>query len=271
MEIRNEKLEMARMQRRWSVAVASERVGVSINTFNRWERGLQVPQLGTLDQLCRAFGLTPEELGFEQAIAIKRRTAKIAQPSSSVIQHEATKPASQGIQIVRAIEFAPNSRPTPDPFSTPDEAVVYDITHRHPDHEACLQQARRSLTQMNLIQHKKEGAFGLSRRQAIAALIGAPAAVFGVAEAAQETLLHPEEVLALSAVNIPLTWRLYFEGGLREVARILPGYLSRLSKLVEQPSPYQQTAALLASHAYQLASLLTLQYKNYGTALTYAK
>ena len=271
MEKPNEKLEMARMQRRWSVVVASERVGVSINTFNRWERGLQVPQLGTLDQLCRAFGLSPEELGFEQAIAIKRRAVNKTQPLSSLSLPRSTMTTSQSIQTVDVIELAPASPLTPDHSSTSYEAAVYDIAHRLPDHEVCLQQARRSLIQMNSIQHQREGVFGLSRRQAIAALIGAPAAVFGVAATTQETLLHPEEVVALSMVNIPLTWRLYFEGGLTEVTRILPSYLSRLSKLVEQPSPYQQKAAFLASQAYQLASLLTLQYQNYGTALTYAK
>jgi len=138
-----------------------------------------VPQLGTLDQLCRAFGLSPEELGFEQAIAIKRRTTNKTQqqPSTSL-------PLSQlGNTNIDSVS-------TPDHFSTPYEPMVYDIAHRHPDHDTGLQQARRSLTQMNLIQYKRDGAFGLSRRQAIVALIGTPAAVFGVAETAQETLLH---------------------------------------------------------------------------------
>src|SRR5437879_3394410 len=74
MAVRNEKLEAARLQRRWSVEVASARVGVSVNTFNRWERGLQIPQLDTLDRLCNAFNMTPEELGFGDAIVSKRRT-----------------------------------------------------------------------------------------------------------------------------------------------------------------------------------------------------
>ncbi|HEY5002278.1 MAG TPA: helix-turn-helix transcriptional regulator, partial [Ktedonobacteraceae bacterium] len=74
MAIPNEQLEAARMHKRWSVNVASEKVGVSVNTFNRWERGLQVPQLSTLDMVCRAFDMSPEELGFEQALIAKRRT-----------------------------------------------------------------------------------------------------------------------------------------------------------------------------------------------------
>src|ERR1700738_3673430 len=74
MAIPNEQLEAARMHKRWGVTVASEKVGVSVNTFNRWERGLQVPQLSTLDMVCKAFDMSPEELGFAHAIIAKRRS-----------------------------------------------------------------------------------------------------------------------------------------------------------------------------------------------------
>src|ERR1700692_4837781 len=68
----NEQLETARMHKRWSVALASEKAGVSINTFNRWERGLQIPQLSTLDQVCNAFDMSPEDLGFGHVVEVKR-------------------------------------------------------------------------------------------------------------------------------------------------------------------------------------------------------
>jgi DNA-binding XRE family transcriptional regulator len=60
----NEKLQRARLAKRWSVTVASRQVGVSTNTFNRWERGLQIPQLTTLDQLMDAFEMSAQDLGF---------------------------------------------------------------------------------------------------------------------------------------------------------------------------------------------------------------
>jgi transcriptional regulator with XRE-family HTH domain len=63
----NEKLKAARYQRRWSQAVAAERAGVAVLTYSRWEKGTQRPYLTTLDQLCNAFGMPPEELGFEPA------------------------------------------------------------------------------------------------------------------------------------------------------------------------------------------------------------
>jgi tetratricopeptide (TPR) repeat protein len=119
--------------------------------------------------------------------------------------------------------------------------------------------------------NSKDGSEGISRRQAIIALISTPAAVFGVTQGLKHATLHPEEVLALCAANLPLIWRLYFEGGLTEVGQILPGYISQLQVLAEHPSRYQQKAATLASQAYQLASLLALQYQNFGAALGDAK
>jgi tetratricopeptide (TPR) repeat protein len=71
-------------------------------------------------------------------------------------------------------------------------------------------------------------------------------------------------------MSIPLSWRLYFEGGLSEVNQTLPSYLTQLTKLAQEPSRYQRRAASLASQGYQLASLLASQYQNFGMAITYA-
>src|SRR5579885_2498588 len=258
----NNKLESARMCKRWSIAVASEKAGVSVNTFNRWERGLQVPQLGTLDQVCKAFGLSPEELGFEQAISAKRRSRSARQ-----------KQAEADNAAVACFSPAPLVS-TPAPVEAGPPSLI--ITHQQPINElaACIEQAQRSLESMSrgIYQDPQRADENdrVSRRQAIAALISTPAAVFGITQGANPILLHPEEVLALCTVNIPLSWQLYFEGGLAEVERILPGYLSQLTALAHQPSRYQKRAASLASKGHQLASLLEGQYQNFGMAHSHA-
>ncbi|QBD81535.1 XRE family transcriptional regulator [Ktedonosporobacter rubrisoli] len=249
----NAKLEAARMQRRWSVAVASEKAGVSINTFNRWERGLQVPQLGTLDQACRAFGLSPEELGFENAIRAKRRATATAKPP----------PLSCPASINHPSTNQPSSNTAYTPTIVVCQQPAYEL-------QTCLEQARRSLEGMK-ITYSKGGDEGVSRRQAIVALISTPAVVFGLTQSASSAALRPQEALALCEAAIPLSWRLYFEGGLVEVGQILPGYLSQLMALAQHPSQHQQKAARLTSQANQLSSLLSLQYQNFGTALTYAR
>ncbi len=111
----------------------------------------------------------------------------------------------------------------------------------------------------------------LSRRHAIMTLISTPAGVLGLTQRNNSGILHPEEILSLCAMSIPLCWQLYFEGGLQEVERILPGYLSQLVMLIQSSPSQRLRAASLASQSCQLASLLALQHQNFGTAHTYTQ
>jgi len=61
----NKKLRTARERRFWSMEKAAEKVGVSLNTYSRWETGRQRPRLYSLGRLCMAFGMEPVELGFD--------------------------------------------------------------------------------------------------------------------------------------------------------------------------------------------------------------
>src|SRR2546421_12837863 len=60
----NQNLRKARQQKHWSIEKAAEKVGVSWLTFSRWDHGTQRPHPATLDMLCKAFGMSPEELGY---------------------------------------------------------------------------------------------------------------------------------------------------------------------------------------------------------------
>ncbi len=244
----NELLEAARMQKRWSVAVASERAGVSVNTFNRWERGLQIPQLSTLDQVCNAFDMSPEDLGFGHAIEIKRRTPPQRKAEAGLSTADIPSASTAGNAAI------------------PIEQPIYGLP-------SSAEQAKRSLEIMSQISRKKssgEEDKGFSRRQAITTLIGAPLTVFGLAQGTRESVLHPDEMLSLCTISVPLLWRLYFEGGMVAVTQSLPGYLSQLTKLAQEPSHYQKRAASLASQGYQLGSLLSVQHQNFGAASTNA-
>ncbi len=133
MPIVNKKLEAARMYKRWSVAVASEKVGVSVNTFNRWERGLQVPQLGTLDQLCAAFALSPEELGFAHAVVPRRRQAS---PPSLPHSDRVLPPDPSPLIVAPSPLMTPLLDAFPAAAMTPYEIHLY------------FEQAKRSLETM---------------------------------------------------------------------------------------------------------------------------
>lgn len=47
-----------RRQRKWTLAQASERIGVSINTLSRWEQGTQDPRGYNLQRICEVYGIT---------------------------------------------------------------------------------------------------------------------------------------------------------------------------------------------------------------------
>lgn len=65
----NQKLRAVRKSKRCSMQVAAERVGVDRVTYSRWERGVQDPQPTSLDMLCQAFEMSPEELGYGHLVA----------------------------------------------------------------------------------------------------------------------------------------------------------------------------------------------------------
>src|SRR5216683_863390 len=94
--MQNQKLRKARLQKRWSIEKAAEKVGVSWHTYSRWEHGTQRPHPTTLDMLCDAFGMSPEELGLafedvepasESDEQMKRREAlqKIAETTGTLL------------------------------------------------------------------------------------------------------------------------------------------------------------------------------------------
>lgn len=233
----NERLYRARLEKRWSLAAASRRVGVSANTFNRWERGLQVPQLATLDQLMAAFEMSAEELGFGFVIS----------------------PAPKAESSPEEEAAAVFSRPliSESPYAA---CTSYSLRSSRPAHVQSLAEARAEAE-----------AEQLSRRQVIAALIGTPAAIFCARQGDNLSLLRVEEILTLCATHIPLCWQLYFEGGRAEVEKVLPDYITQLSTLARHPSTYQKRAATLLSQAYQLASLLATQHQDYGAASAAAR
>jgi len=111
----------------------------------------------------------------------------------------------------------------------------------------------------------------VNRREATQRISELGLALFAAPLMAVSHQLHKEEILALCATDIPICWRLYFDGHLSEVQHILfPVHLSQLAALVGE-SRYQEQAASLASKAYQLAALIEMHHQNLGSALTYAK
>src|SRR5450631_3902618 len=56
------KLATARYEKGWSQEEVAERVGVTRNTFSKWERGVVTPYPFHIHRLCKLFEKTTEEL-----------------------------------------------------------------------------------------------------------------------------------------------------------------------------------------------------------------
>src|SRR5579875_187491 len=77
----NTLLRSARLKKSWTPEFVSGKVGVSLNTYIRWEEGVQTPRLSSLDALCKVFEMSPEELGFPRP-SVSRRDAEEAKTAS---------------------------------------------------------------------------------------------------------------------------------------------------------------------------------------------
>lgn len=72
MKKNNTMLQSARIKKSWTPEFVSKKVGVSLNTYIRWETGIQVPRPSSLNALCNVFEMTPTELGFADVFSEKK-------------------------------------------------------------------------------------------------------------------------------------------------------------------------------------------------------
>lgn len=172
MEKPNSLLKTARMERSWTPAFVSAQVGVSLNTYQRWESGIQIPRQGSLKALCQMFAMSPDELGFAAPILVEKGVLEKMQPQDTPVS------------------------PPPDEYD------------------------QQGLT----------------------------------------------DALALWSVGIASCWQWFMAGGQTELERLVPTYLTRLSKPTLYPGTEQRAAASLTAQVYQLLALLDLQRGDFVAA-----
>lgn len=243
--MRNEKLITAREERRWTQEKAAEKVGVSRVAYARWEEKGIIPHLSTINMVCNAFKMTPESLGFREPVNIPVRISSGIQLSTTAIGN-----ANMLSIGVLALSLAQRQ---------------YSWTFE--DLRARTEQEMRRLE----MEQRKYKDGDVSRRQALSFLAGLPVAFLGFSQANTETALPAEEVLPLYISSVPACWKLFFEGELAEVEKLIPTYITHLTPLAQQFSKYQKPAANLLSQAHQLGSLLVLQHEDFGSSLAHCK
>lgn len=243
----NKKLRQARNDRYWSIDEAAKRIGVSRTTYIRWEQGEQDPHDSTLTLACDAFKMSAEQLGF-------RKLINMALPSSMVRTSPVYLAGSESNTLAV------------DMFSTGILALA--LAQRQYGWTSDELQSRTAQEMRRFdMEHENEN---IPRRQVLSFLVGLPAAVLGL-QASGKAVLQDEEALPLFVSSIPACWKLYFNGDLAEVERVLPSYLAHLTALAQRSSKLENTAWSLASQAYQLASLVVLEHEDFGASLNYCK
>jgi len=96
----NHKLRAARKAKGWTIETAAEKVGVSVVTFSRWEKGTQTPYLSTVRGICKAFHKSPQDLGLEHLVEEpgEEETKHVALSSVS-LQIDQSSPAQNSTLI----------------------------------------------------------------------------------------------------------------------------------------------------------------------------
>ncbi len=232
----NHKLRAARKAKAWTIETAAEKVGVSWVTYSRWEKGTQTPYLSTVRDICKAFHKSPQDLGLEHLVEEpgEEETNDGTPPSMTL-----PPPSDQNSSVITL---------TQEQVAMFFSLIGDGMKHFDPAKRETVEKLLRTFGFVT-------GTALLSPLQGLVQM---------------GTVLHTEEVLSLSSANMPIFWRLYFDGHLWEVEHLLPDYLSSLSALAEQPSTHQKQAANLASKAHQLACMITLQPQDYASALIHA-
>jgi transcriptional regulator with XRE-family HTH domain/tetratricopeptide (TPR) repeat protein len=251
----NQKLRDARMRKHWSQTKAAAACNVDVQTFYRWEHGLQIPRGDSLDLLCRIFDCTEEDLGFGYPTISKEQQSQ-----------QASKSTETSMPVIL--------------LTSQQTTAFNDLLNLGDEMDTISLSKRKALAK--LFQSQQNKPFGtsieptiltatLSRRHALAAIIGTTATALGLAQDIGYPQLHEEEILLLCSSNIPLCWTLYFEGGLNETKEHITSYIQQLSQLASRSTRSRKQAAGLASQAYQLSALIEILQHNLGTALQHAK
>lgn len=190
----NHKLRAARKQKRWTMAVAADKVGVTEQTYSFWENGKHIPHPSTLDLLCEAFEMPPEKLGFAHLVE-EPVQEEISKVTPLAMSQPPLLTQSASVPLLSEEEVAAIS-----------SLLGGTMEHFDPSKRATLEKLLKIV--------------GIATGD----LLISP--LRGLTQVGK--LLHNEEILSISATHIPILWRLYFDGHLSEVERMLPDYLTLL-------------------------------------------
>src|SRR5579885_3436630 len=239
------KLAQARKRKQWTLKQAAEAVGVTLNTFHRWEWGEQRPYKYNIAQLCKAFAASPEELGFVE----DTDTEALKQTEQHAI-----------------LDYSPAEDAT--------------LAIRKRDLTLCLmrvvwqwrpQAAQYDVLQAQVIQElESKMQDPITRRDALRRLALLPIEMSSLSVFSTALKVPAEEILAQCAAGITACRYLRQGKDLSFAADIASHYIPSL-KLILQSSMHRKAAANLLAQCYTLKSGLAHHVGNSDEqAISYA-
>ena len=257
----NGKLVAARKSKNWKQIRASEEVGADLRTYQRWERGESVPQPYYRDKLCKVFGMSLKELGYDFfAVVTTDPIAQLHNNSAQIsrlngIEEQRDWASWFGLKLAQILGLLRMTSLWSNDFSEEIQTLV--------DQEI-------KMIDETLEQHLAIEQQAVSRRQALVTIAALPLALLGLksgplADAATQ------EFLPQCSASITACWHLLRGNGLIAVSDIIPQFIPQLKTLALHPSKYQKTAARLVAQASILQAILAMHRLNFAGREAYCK
>jgi transcriptional regulator with XRE-family HTH domain/tetratricopeptide (TPR) repeat protein len=274
----NQKLRTARILKCWSMERASEMVGVSKSTYLRWETGHQKPHPTTLDLLCQAFEMSPEELGFPLPLSQEEPERREREPDSVVPSSTAHETVPSVVLYAKEhIQSSASEVLAKTPvssFTLRQQLIQRLVAEWHGRAMYCdeLQMlVDQELQMFDLVKSLyHEETYTLSRRSVLSSLATLPLALLSPIPSLQKVPPHPEELLPACAASITSCWSLLNGDGLTTVEQTVPMYLPTLVKWARQTSRYQRVAATLGAQGGRLMGIIAYHHCCFQDGLAFA-
>lgn len=263
----NEKLRQARIDRRWSIDYVARRIGIGRTTYIRWEQGTQIPHDSSVMMACKAFNLSPEQLGFEK------------EGSSAALAEETILQTTEQVRSKEENESPKREQPV---FA--EQAILFPFS------EVIAQAILRVVRELEGVATMN---FDPTKREMLQKCAASLLAITGVSQVESLIMLNAEqsrwpmapgqtssdspgshnEALARFEHLITHCWQLS-RGRQQDIAlakTITETSLPTLAAFARQPSPHQQRAADLTAQWYSLSAILRYHTENLYIAEAHAQ
>jgi tetratricopeptide (TPR) repeat protein/transcriptional regulator with XRE-family HTH domain len=229
----------ARLQQHWTQEQAAGLAGVSARAWISWEQGT-MPRLSSIEQVCKLFACSAEELGFELA-APADKTAYVSLIGTTVVQ-----PLAGSI----------------------DTYIAHNLTTRLLTLAFTCLESFQALydTMISIIEDytmdMDKTTASLTRRDALRNLVAFPLVALGLSSFSQEAprkTTHPEDILTQCAAGITACRELSKGTDSSDLALAFDGisaYTPILKNIVKESSQYRKRAANLVAQCARIKTAL---------------